>query len=68
MTNESAREQGHAGTPTDPGPPTADWRNALVIDLAGRIRVARRRAFPGAAEARGHEPLSGPATGAASAE
>ena len=52
MGNESAPEQDTLVDRADPARKTSSWRSALVIDLAGRIRVTRRRALAGTLDRR----------------
>ncbi len=62
MGNESALDRGELVDRADPLPKTS-WRSALVIDLAGRIRVTRRRALAGTLERRKLDPETMPAAG-----
>lgn len=68
MPKEFGPEQDDLGEEANLRPLTTDWRNALVVDLAGRIRVARRRALAGTLDRRKLDQESGPAAGAATAE
>ena len=63
MGNESAREQDDRVDRADPLRKTSSWRSALVIDLAGRIRVTRRRALAGTLERRKLDQEAMPAAG-----
>jgi hypothetical protein len=49
MGNESAPERDDRVHRADPLK-ASSWRSALVVDLAGRIRVTRRRALGGTRE------------------
>jgi hypothetical protein len=68
MGKESPLEQDDQVNQPDRPTKVSSWRSALVIDLAGRIRVTRRRALAGTLERRPLDQEPMPAAGGTTAE